>query len=59
MSFLFAPLSLSTPGVSVYPGAATFPSQEEGFVLLSLPRPAADPQEVGPKEALPCSHRLA
>lgn len=56
-------LSLSlfplTPGVRMYPGAAAVSSQEEGFVLLSLPRPAADPEEVGPEEALPCSHRLA
>lgn len=43
----------------MYPDAATVPSQKEGFVLLSLSRPAADAEEVDPEEALPRSHRLA
>jgi len=43
----------------VYPGAATVPCQEEGFVLLSLSRPAADAEEVSAEEALSRSHRLA
>lgn len=42
----------------MYPHSATVPPQEEGVVLLSLPRPTADPEEVGPEEALPGSHRL-
>lgn len=48
-----------TPGVGVYPSITTGSPQEEGSVLLSLPRPAADSEEVGPEEALPYSHRLA
>ena len=49
----------STPGVGVHPDVETFPSKEEGFVLLSLPRPAADPEELSSEEALPGSHWLA
>lgn len=48
----------SPPGVSVHPRAATVSPQEEGFVLLSLPRSAADPKKVHPEKALPRSHRL-
>lgn len=48
----------SPPGVSVHPRAATVSSQEEGFVLLSLPRSAADPKKVHPEKALPRSYRL-
>lgn len=48
----------SPPGVSVHPCAATVSSQEEGFVLLSLPRSTADPKKVHPEKAVPCSHRL-
>lgn len=58
-TFFLIHLIQSISGVSVHPGAAAVPSQQEGFVLLSLPRPAADPEEVGPEEALPRSHRLA
>lgn len=43
----------------MYPSVTTGSPQEEGSVLLSLPRPAADSEEVGPEEALPYSHRLA
>lgn len=48
----------SPTGVSVHPRAATVSSQEKGFVLLSLPRSAADPKKVHPEKALPRSHRL-
>ena len=40
----------------MHSSSATVPSEEEGFVLLSLPRPAADPEEDDLEEALPSSH---
>lgn len=42
----------------MYTHAATVPPAKEGVVLLSLPRPAADPEEVDPKKVLPGAHRL-
>lgn len=58
MSFVYQHY-ISASGVGVYSCAATVPPEEESVVLLSLPRPAADPETVGPEEALPGSHRLA
>ena len=47
-----------SPGVRVYSSVEVVPSEEEGSVLLPLPRPAPHPEAVGFEEALPCSHRL-
>ena len=47
-----------SPGVCVYSSVEVVPSEEEGSVLLPLPRPAPHPAGVCVEEALPRSHRL-